>query len=319
MARVLVLTDRHPLDSDWKGAVAWNLIRSLAESQHQVLVLTTLDPETIDVTHPRLTIARPAQSWSAAALPKFLQGILLFQPEVVHTFAVKPSRLWQSLTLWPYLNKALMVLPALKRFSTLFESADLPEEDPSLSWHRGSHRNVVFSPEQKAALQRQLSRSIEVSPLEIEALAGEPGEKTGPPYVLVPAPVGEWNNPSRDLLVLAKFLEERPELHAHVVGGWGDWPASSRRAAWSKMMPVADRLHMLEPMTLNQLMTHSRLCRALWCEPLVRDSWRELVAAQIAASLDIPAHGSRPALNQGSTANFLSRLFAGTLEAWPNP
>ena len=46
------------------------MIRALAESQHQVLVLTTLDPATIDVAHPRLTIARPAPSWRADNLPR---------------------------------------------------------------------------------------------------------------------------------------------------------------------------------------------------------------------------------------------------------
>ncbi len=65
MARVLVFTDRTPDDDDWKGAFAWGLIRALAESQHQVLVLTTAEPELIGVSHPRLTVGRPAPNWGA--------------------------------------------------------------------------------------------------------------------------------------------------------------------------------------------------------------------------------------------------------------
>jgi|GEM_PF-5031255 len=316
MARVLVLTDRHPLDPDWKGAVAWNLILSLSESQHQVLVLTTQDPETIPISHPRLTIARPAKSWDARQLPKFLQGILLFRPEVIHTFAVKPSRLWKGLSIWPYLHTACRLIPGLQRFSTVFESSDLPENDPSWAWHMGSRRTVVFSGEQKLAMENR-NRSAEVSPLEIEAPTEFDDEEPGVPYILVPAPVSEWNNPQRDLLMLARHLEQNPDLHAHVSGGWGDWPTSSRRIAWSKMMPVADRLHMLEPLSLPQVVREARRARSLWCEPLVQDSWRSLLAAQLARALNVPAQGGRPALDQGSTANFLSRLFAGSLETWP--
>ncbi len=313
MARVLVLTDRHPLDPDCKGAVAWNLILSLSESQHQVLVLTTQDPETIPITHPRLTIARPANSWHARHLPKFLQGILFFQPEVIHTFSLKPSRLWQGLTLWPYLHAACRILPGVRRFSTIFESTDLPAGEPSWSWHLGSARTVVFSPEHKRALEGQLKNGAEVSPLEIEASTEYEDEERPARYVLVPAPVSEWQNPQRDLLLLARHLTENPGLHAHVAGGWGDWPASSRRIAWSKMMPIADRLHMLDPLNLTQLMREARRSEGLWCNPLVKDSWADLLAAQIAVGLNLNVHGGRPALAHGSTANFLSRLFAGNL------
>jgi hypothetical protein len=316
MARVLVLTDRHPLDTDWKGAVAWNLILSLSESQHQVLVLTTQDPETIHITHPRLTIARPAKTWDARHLPKFLKGILLFRPEIIHTFALKPSRLWKGLTIWPYLHPACRVLPGLRRFSTLFEIADLPEGDPSWAWHIGSHRTVVFSDEQKLELEAHMNRAAEVSPLEIEPLQESEDEDLNHSYILIPAPVGEWKNPQRDLLMLAKHLIEHPDLHAHVSGGWGDWPASSRRMAWSKMMPIASRLHMLEAHSMPELMREVRRAKSLWCEPLVKDSWRSLLAAQVAAALNVPTEGGRPALTHGSTANFLSRLFAGSVDSW---
>lgn len=317
MARVLVLTDRHPLDPDWKGAVAWKLILALSEAQHQVLVLTTLNPDSISITHPRLTIARPAKTWDARQLPKFLQGILLFKPEVIHTFALKPSRLWKTLTVWPYLHGACRVLPGLKRYSTVFETGDLPEGDPSWAWHLGSRRTVVFSEEQKRSLEN-LNRSAEVSPLELEAPAGIKTAPPEDPYVLVPAPVGEWTHPQRDLLLLTRYLEDHPGTHARVAGGWGDWPASSRRIAWSKMMAIAPRLHLLEPLTLPQLMSEAAGAETLWCEPLDPDSWRGLLAAELARALNVPKRGGRPALPPGSSTNFLSRLFAGSVDSWPN-
>lgn len=314
MARVLILTDRHPEDADWKGAMAWSLIRSLCESQHQVLVLTTLDPESISISHPRLTLARPAPSWAVSHLPQFIQAIMLFNPDVIHTFALKPSRLWKNLTLWPYLNVGCRILPRAKRFSIVFEASDLSAEDASLVWLQGSEQTVVFSPEHKAALAEKLGPSIEISPFEIDMRPEHSREKDHP-FILVPAPVGEWRNPQRDLLMLAKHLSENPDLHAYIAEGWGDWPASSRRQAWAKMMNIADRLHMLEPMTFSGLLSQAARAQALWCEPLLKDSWRDLIASHVSQSLNIPAYGLRPALAMGSTANFLSRLFAGSVDS----
>ncbi len=313
MARVLVLTDRHPLDPDWKGAIAWKLILSLSESQHQVLVLTTQDPESIMITHPRLTIASPAKTWDARQFPKFLQGILLFRPEIIHTFAVRPSRLWKGLSIWPYLNGGLKVLPGHQRFSTVFEAKDLPERDPSWSWHLGSKRTLVFSEDHKKTFEAY-NRVTEVSPLEIEIpTTGAFKEEATEPFVLIPAPVGEWSHPQRDLLMLSRFLEDHPSLHARINGGWGDFPASSRRIAWAKLMGVADRLHMLEPLSLPEFIRMARASDTLWCEPIEKESWRGLLVAQLSAVLNVPTRGSRPALPTGSTANFLSRLFAGNL------
>ena len=85
------------------------------------------------------------------------------------------------------------------------------------------------------------------------------------------------------------------------------------------MMPIADRLHMLEATDLKQLIAQAQNCESMWCEPLDPNSWREMLAAQLAATLNVPATGARPALESGSSANFHSRLFAGSLESWPNP
>ena len=56
MARVLVLTDRASDDGGWKGALIWQIIQSLAESQHEVLVATPLAAERVPLTHARLTV-----------------------------------------------------------------------------------------------------------------------------------------------------------------------------------------------------------------------------------------------------------------------
>lgn len=312
MARVLVLTDRQPSDPDWKGAFAWSLIRSLADSQHQVLVLTTVDIDTIEISHPRLTIARPAKSWQALYFPKFLQAIMMFRPEVIHTFVGRPSRLPGALTVWPYLHSLNMMLPGVRRYSTVFESDDLGEKDPALLWHQGSRACVVFSKEQKSRLTPRLNCAVEISPLELEAKF-ESAEEERAPYLLIPAPVSEWKNPEADLNSLLQHLIKNLELHVRVVGGWGDWPASSRRRAWAALMPIADRLHMQESATLAQLAEFTGASQGLWLETLPTHSWRHTLSRLVADQLGKPVIGARNAIAQGSSANFLSRLFAANL------
>lgn len=311
MARVLVLTDRLPDDHDWKGAFTWKLILSLAESQHQVLVLTTADTEAIGITHPRLSIGRPAPSWTAQHLPKFLQGILMFRPEVVQTFALKPSKLWPAMTIWPYLNSALRVLPGVKRFSGYFEESDLSEKDPALIWHRGSHAGATFTPSLQRTLSDRFQLRSDVLPLDLELpRQREAGDRTG--AILVPAPVGEWSNPDHGLDELARFLRENPESKARIVGGWGELPLLSRREGWGHLLDVADRVKLLEPMALSEFIKEVQAASQVWMKPLGVQSWRHIVASLVAEGLGRKTIGPRIILNQGSTANSLSRLFSQT-------
>lgn len=311
MARVLVLTDRLPSDHDWKGAFTWKLILSLAESQHQVLVLTTAETEAIGITHPRLSIGRPAPSWAAQHLPKFLQGILMFRPEVVQTFAMRPSKLWPALTIWPYLNSALRVLPGVKRFSGYFEETDISEKDPALTWHRGSHAGATFTPSLQRTLSERFQLRSDVLPLDLELprereVAGTSGA------LLVPAPVGEWSDPDHGLDELARFLRENSELKARIVGGWGELPLLSRREGWGHLLDVADRVKLLEPMALPEFIKEVQSAAQIWMKPLTAHSWRHIVASLAAEGLGRQVAGPRIILNQGSTANSLSRLFSQT-------
>jgi hypothetical protein len=316
MAKVLVLTDRGPNDFEWKGAFAWNLIRSLAESQHEVLVLTTEDTAEISLTHPRLTIARPASSWGVHYLPKFLQAIFLFQPEVICTVTPQAPKRWSGLSIWPYLHSACTVMQKIKRFNVIFESQDLDENRSAHMWHGGAKACVVFSSEHRRNLRTKISCPIEVSPFELDLLTEE-SESPQNKYIFIPAPISEWRNPPQNLQALRNFLAQNADLHAQINGGWGDWPAHERRTAWQILMPVADRLHMLEPMTLAQMINKSRNAESLWLESLKPDSWRDVVSRFVAETFNKTGPGSRPALQKGSTANFLSRLFAGTLDPWP--
>jgi hypothetical protein len=86
LARLAVFTDRLPNDPSWKGAYTWEIIRGLAESQHEVLVFTTHDPEQIPLTHPRLTVARPAPAFTVDSLPRWSQRVITLPPEFIQKF-----------------------------------------------------------------------------------------------------------------------------------------------------------------------------------------------------------------------------------------
>lgn len=318
MARLLVLTDRLPGDLDWKGAFTWDLIRSLAESQHQVLALTTEDPGEFNVSHPRLTIARPGKSWGVQYLPKFLQAILLFQPDVVCTITPKNSLQLKGLTIWPYLQSALMVLPKIQRFSALFETKDTEKNQSSLSWHKGTNACVVFTSSHRRDLRVLHEGNIMISPFEM-SLPQLESEYSETRYLLIPASVSEWTNPAENLQRLHDHLVKNPRLQVRINGGWGDMTAGEKRTAWQTLMPVADRLQLLEPLSFTEMIKQAKGAEGFWLEAIPADSWRDVVSRFVAQQLGKQLPENRPALAAGSTANFLSRLFAGTFEPWPTP
>lgn len=309
MARVLVLTDLNPQDTQWKGAVSWRIIQSLAESQHEVLVVTPLALENITLTHSRLTVTRPISSWRADQMIPLSRVLLRFRPQVIHTFALEPSRMWPNLTLWPYLTALTKMVPKLRRISTLFDEADAPLGHPGFEWHQTADAVTVFCERHRARLEARLKRSIQVVPLEeMPEIAMEPVVGR----VLVPAAVSEWTHPETGLQLLAGFCERHPEARPYILGGWGDWTALQRKEGWRLLEKVSERVHMSEELPLAEFSGELRASSALWLEPLAQDSWRYLLSSHLARQMNkqvyLPNEWS-PALTRGSTANSLSRLY----------
>jgi hypothetical protein len=311
MARIMTLTDCAPDDTGWKGAISWRIIQALAESHHEVLVLTTLDLERIQLTHPRLTVTRPIQTWRVDQLPKLTKILLTYKPQIIHTFALTPSRLWPALTIWPYFNSICALIPGLKRVATLFDAQDASASDPAYKWLEGSKPITVFSEEHRAALSRQLDRSIEVVPLDLESDTGDTKSVVNA-RILIPAAVSEWQDPHQGLRHLVEYLLRRPETSAQIVGGWGDLPHSERKVGWQILEGVAARVMMLEHLSLKRFLPELEASDELWLEPLRRDSWKFLLCMRLAQQMHKRLFVSSPitlALPSGSTANSLSRLY----------
>lgn len=314
MAKVAVLTDRLPNDPSWKGAYTWEIIRQLAESQHEVRVFMTDDPDQIPFTHSRLTLARPAWSFGAERLPKWAQALIAFQPNVIHTFALKPSSAWPSLTVWPYLDAVCKVLPgAVKRVATLFDSEDFSPSHPAKVWYDGSYGWTVFSAEAEVRARRVFNGRVDCVPLEDLVPAGsedfESFEERG--YTFIPAPVSEWTHRQHGLLQLADHLTRHPDTTAQINGGWGDLPLSERRRGWATLSEVSSRVRLLEPQSLERFTARARAASRIWIEGVPHDSWRFLISVKLAQFLskELVGEGTASPLVSGSTANSLSRLY----------
>ncbi|MBX3022842.1 MAG: hypothetical protein KF799_14300 [Bdellovibrionales bacterium] len=311
MARLAVLTDRLPGDASWKGAYTWEIIRSLCESQHEVTVFTTENPEHIPLTHSRLTVARPARSFSADKLPRWTQALLVYRPEVIHTFPLQNTAHWPSLTVWPYLDAVCKVLPQTKRVSTMFDREDFVTAP---AWHAGADGWTVFSNELESEARRVYQGRIDVVPLEEMSWSSADNSPEGfeeRDYVFIPAPVSEWHHRQHALSILADHLIHHPETCVYINGGWGDLSLSERRRGWSQLSHVASRVRLMEAQPLPKFVARARVASHLWLEGIAPNSWRYMLSRQVAQTLGKEMIGSAndSALPSGSTANFLSRLY----------
>lgn len=85
MSKICFLTDRLPTDSDPFSFLIWNQFLALAESQHDVLIVTNAPVRGVEHwTHPRLQIIEPFGSWSIRYLPRFVQLLAHHKPDVLH-------------------------------------------------------------------------------------------------------------------------------------------------------------------------------------------------------------------------------------------
>ena len=310
MARVLVLTDRTPSDPEWKGAFIWRTILSLAECHHEVLVATPVLSDLIPFTHPRLNIIRPVTSWRIDQLPKLIKAIFSFRPDIIHTFALTSSRLWPSLSVWPFLS----MIPAKKRITTLFETEDGREDSAVFDWYKNSGRITVFGDHQRNALGRIFSRAMDSIPLDFEVPANEDSLMRDSDTLLIPAAVDQWTDVRAGFSQVAEWLHLHPDGRAHVLGGWRKFPVTARKEIWRNLGSLGAQIDLSEEAGLEVFLTELRRSNSLCLTPLHKDSWKFTLSSQLGRQLGKPVITSRsegPELVAGSTANSLSRLYAG--------
>lgn len=309
MARLLILTDRDGDDADWKGTLVWRIIKSLAEAQHEVVVACTVDFDDPPVSHPRLSVIRPVNSWRIDQLPKLMKAILTFQPQVIQTFAIQDRGLWPKLSLWPYFSAVCAVMPGLKRVSTIFDNEDVGSMLEN--WNKQASTVAMFSQTFAQEMSGTLGRLADVLPLDLplEIAGGAPALDVA----VIPSSVSDWEFPEQNLIHVRDLLHRYPQTTVKIIGGWGIWSASQKREGWKILESVAARVQMREPMAFDPFLREIEDAREFWLEPVRRNSWRFLLCTQIARQLGKKVLMGTPLKYEmplGSTANSLSRIYS---------
>src|SRR6185437_13844749 len=151
-----------------------------------------------------------------------------------------------ALSLWPYLN-AFCKAGRMPRIASLFEPLEAAEGRPEHSWLQDSTKLTLFSERQRCALPKEWTGKSEILPLEF-GLNLDPGAD-----LLIPAAVSEWRNPEDHLRKLRELLVREPSRLARILGGWGTWKDSRRRAGWRILSGVDDRVSLHEPLAFEHL------------------------------------------------------------------
>ncbi len=304
--RVAVFTDRVEQDPDWKGAYVWQIILGLIESHHEVLVLTN-NSQISQATHSRLLITHPAPSWSVRYLPRVVQTVLSFKPEVIHTFALRADTRWPSLTIWPFLAALTSVLPNVRCLASLFDSSEHTRH-AAQAWYDACHARTVFC----TTDQGSMHWPVTIVPLDLPWTAGAHSEIAIPSTTLIPAPVSEWENGLEGLRYLREFLIRHPQLTAHIIGGWGNCSASERRQGWQTLGGTGARVLMLPALDFQASLSLIETMDSLWLNPLPPTAFKRLLCEKIcelSGKKNFQATPLHFSLMKGCTANAISRMY----------
>jgi glycosyltransferase involved in cell wall biosynthesis len=261
MAKIAFFTERLPTadcsDSDPVAGFAYELIRSLADQQHDIRVFSTYrEGAELPESHPRIQIARPFRSWSWLELPKILPMLLEFQPDVLHLIQPRGEAL-QGFT------NAMSALPGFAPLigRPVIVSSFYDLRDENLKNHRmlllTSDAITVSNEPQLRLIGKYIasvgrSSKILILPVPGRALTTEkdaPLEadrpealmrtaSAGTPWIFVPGDVSDQREPKFLFREFARALYEESSLNLVIGGGWGrsKIPARERHA----MMRIFD-------------------------------------------------------------------------------
>lgn len=93
-ARIAFFTERLPPDEDPISAFSYELMRSLAEQQHEIRVFSTYrEGDALPPALPRLEILRPFRRWNWFELPRVIPILMQFRPDILHVIQPRAEAL----------------------------------------------------------------------------------------------------------------------------------------------------------------------------------------------------------------------------------
>jgi hypothetical protein len=261
MARIAFFIEEIPPTEDVIATFAWDLIRSLADQQHEIRVFSTYrEGGRLPEPHPRIEILRPFKRWNVLELAKLTPLLMQFRPEILHL--IQPHK--NALT---GLTNAMSFIPTLAPLLggpvTVASFFDLNEK--SLPRHRllltSADALTVANELQLEVIERALARPgrarrplVEIVPIPIAAWSHEPGSAeievdpaapdsdialeglrtSSENLIVVPGPLDQHFDPVFTLELVARCLLDQPQAQAVLLGGWATVPMRLRHAAERK-------------------------------------------------------------------------------------
>lgn len=262
MARVAFFTEKLPPAGDPIAAFSYELMRALAEQQHEVRIFSTYrEDETLPSPHPRLEILRPFRKWSWLELPRLLPVLLDFRPQIFHFIQPRAEAL-EGFT------NAMSAIPGLAPvmgnpivITSLFDVRESSLMSQKLLLQASDLVTVTNRPQKEsvetfvAQLGRQ-KRLPEISILPVpgfgspetaaseasafdnlleEQIVSDPAENlrdfisAHQRIIFVPGDLDLHRHPSALFTVLVRVLEDFPGTALLLGGGWGDLRTLKRR------------------------------------------------------------------------------------------
>lgn len=283
MARIAFFTETLPPNSDLIARFSFDLIRSLADQEHEILVFSTYRPEAeLPKSHPRIEILRPFRKWSWLEIPKIIQPLLQFRPEVLHFIQPRAEAL-EGFTnamnaiagLAPVIGKPSFVSSfydvqpqSLKEHSLLLKASDAvtvsnqPQADLIIqtleSLHHASKKprwnqpqvRILPVPGVVATLHESKNASAQAS----ETATLETFFSQNQNVVVVPGDIGNHHDPESLFEILAELLAAQHHTAILFAGGWGRISPLRRRRLMNafEKRALGSRVLISGPLNENQ-------------------------------------------------------------------
>lgn len=261
MSRIAFFTESLPPAGDPIARFSFDLIKALADQQHEVRVFSTYHPgQSLPLTHSRIEIVRPFRNWGWTEIPKSLPVLVEFQPDVLHF--VQPRA--EALGGWTNAMAALPVLaPLLGRAAVVTSFYDFNEE--TLKKHKQllvtSDVVTVSNRPQLDLLEhffhdlRPKKRpafgvvSVPSTPLRLDA-DDSPTESLKefvtnyPKSIFLPGDIDEHRDREELFRLLSEILNGggREDVGLILGGGWGNIPLKERHQLMNSFGDAGSRL-----------------------------------------------------------------------------
>lgn len=303
MARVLLVTPSLPPSPEPESLLGWRIANTLAESQHDVKVLTGQHGfEAFPEYHQRVEVLQIFRRWSLLELPRLFPLWLQWRPEVLHLLPPpRPKSLWYSLPMipgaFPMLQRPRIVASfwRLPERGWMFQSATL---DAVTVANQNQKHRLTSQPGAQPLVEtmrlfdgrRPFSKTQDILP------------KGFNNYLFVPGPCGDHEAPQLPLTLISKVLPHCPNWQVVFGGSLEELGYKTSREWMSRLRSenLDQRIFFTGPLEVTQI------------SDLIENS-----AAVFAASLKMDSFQTSLALQAGHT--FAKPMVLNTLQATYDP